>query len=384
MGIYYDGNINMNQFNDIQAGAAPFGLRYDAVNDTTQALPQRYVASEYPSGLLGAPPQPNANPPAAFRFAQSYYPVPAVYQWSFSVQQRLGSSWMVEGDYVGSHTIHQFQFVDDNAPALPQGDLANVPLQNRRPYPQWGVLGTWAPMGWARYNAGTLSIKNNQWHGLTLQSNLSWAKNISSSRIGTSDQGNINFRVPYLWSGPSAITPYWWFITALNYQTPKFDVTRALRPVVNNWVFTATYTAATGSPETVSGQDLTGTGYTASSSLVLPNRVCNPNSGPTVHSQLQWFNTSCFVNPAFGVWGNSALGAVTDPGINNWNIATAKRIPLSFLKEGHAVEFRADFLNAWNHTQWLSSDKSMTSATYGRITSTHPARQVQFALRYLF
>ena len=120
MGIYYDGNINMNQFNDIQAGAAPFSLRYDAVNDTSQALPQRLVSNEYPAGLLGAPPQPNANPPAAFRFAQSYYPIPAVYQWSFSVQQKLASSWVVEGDYVGSHTIHQFQFVDDNAPALPR------------------------------------------------------------------------------------------------------------------------------------------------------------------------------------------------------------------------------------------------------------------------
>ena len=384
MGIYYDGNINMNQFNDIQAGAAPFSLRYDAVNDTGQAVPQRLVSSEYPGGLLGSPPNPKANPPAAFRFAQNYYPIPAVYQWSFSIQQKLASSWVVEGDYVGSHTIHQFQFVDDNAPALPQGDLANVSLQNRRPYPQWGILGTWAPLGWARYNAGTLSLKNNQWHGLTLQSNLSWAKNISSSRIGTSDQGNINFRVPYIWSGPSAITPYWWFINALNYHTPKLEVARVLRPVVDDWVFTATYTASTGSPETVSGQDLTGTGYTASSSLVLPNRICNPNSGSNIHSQLQWFNTSCFVNAAFGVWGNSALGAVTDPGINNWNIATAKRLPLGFLREGHALEFRADFFNAWNHTQWLSSDKSMTSATYGRITSTHPARQVQFALRYLF
>jgi len=137
-------------------------------------------------------------------------------------------------------------------------------------------------------------------------------------------------------------------------------------------------------PETVSGQDLTGTSYTASSGLVLPNRVCNPNSGANVHSQLRWFNTSCFTNPAFGVWGNSALGAVTDPGINNWNISTAKRFPLAFIREGHALELRSDFLNAWNHTQWQSSDKSMTSATYGRITSTRPARQIQFALRYLF
>ncbi len=384
VGIYYDGNINMNQFNDIQAGAAPFSLRYDAVNDTSQALPQRLVSNEYPSGLLGSPPQPNANPPAAFRFAQSYYPIPAVYQWSFSVQQKLGSSWMAEGDYVGSHTIHQFQFVDDNAPALPQGTLASVPLQQRRPYPQWGILGTWAPLGWARYNAGTLSIKNNQWHGLTLQSNLTFEKNIASSRIGTSDHGNINFRVPYIWAGPSAITPYLWFITALNYQTPKLGVNRALRPVVNDWVVSGTFTASNGSPEPVTDQDLTGTGLSASSSLAQPNRICNPNAGASIHTQLQWFNTSCFVDPAFGVWGNSTLGAVTEPGINNWNIAAAKRIPLSFVKEGQVLEFRSDLFNAWNHTQWAASDKNMRSATYGRITSTRPARQVQFALRYLF
>ena len=214
----------MNQFNDIQAGAAPFSLRYDAVNDTAQAVaaaPREQRISGRTARLSAAA---ERKPSRGVPLCQSYYPMPAVYQWSFSVQQKLASSWVVEGDYVGSHTIHQFQFVDDNAPALPQGALANVPLQNRRPYPQWGILGTWAPIGWARYNAGTLSVKNNQWHGLTLQSNLSWAKNIASSRIGTSDQGNINFRVPYIWSGPSAITPYWWFITALNYQTPKLAV----------------------------------------------------------------------------------------------------------------------------------------------------------------
>ena len=147
-----------------------------------------------------------------------YYPIAAVYQWSASIQQRLGGSWVAEADYVGSHTIHQFQFIDVNAAALPQGALANVPLQQRRPYPQWGVLGTWAPIGWAKYNAGTATIKNNQWHGLTLQSNFTFAKNLASSRIGTSDQGNTNYTVPYIWAGPSAITPYFFFLTSLNYQ----------------------------------------------------------------------------------------------------------------------------------------------------------------------
>jgi hypothetical protein len=157
-----------------------------------------------------------------------------------------------------------------------------------------------------------------------------------------------------------------------------------LQPLVNDWVLSAVYTASTGSPEAVTDQDLTGTGLSGASSLAQPNRLCNPNQGANIHSKLQWFNTACFVDPAYGVWGNSTLGAVTEPGINNWNIAMAKRVPLNFLGEGHAAEFRADLLNAFNHTQWSTSNRNMRSATYGQITATRPARQIQFALRYRF
>ena len=383
-GFYFDGNINMNQFNDVQSGAAPFSLRYEVVNDTSQALPVRLVSNEYPAGLLGVPPRPNANPPASFRYAQPYYPVPAVYQWSFSIQRKLSSNWAVEGDYVGSHTIHQFQFIDSNAAALPEGDVASLPLQQRRPYPQWGIIGTWAPLGWARFNSATLSVKSTQWHGLTLQSNFTLQKNIASSNVYASDHGNINFRVPYIWAGPSSLSPYKWFIVALNYQTPALSTHKALRPIVNHWVISGTFTASMGIPIYAQAQDLTGTGLSGASSLAQPNRICNPNEGSNIHTRLQWFNTGCFVNPAFGTWGNSALGAVTEPGINNWSITTAKRFPMAFIGESHALEFKADYFNAFNHTQWLSSDRNLASVTYGRITSVRYPRQIQLALRYLF
>jgi hypothetical protein len=382
-GIYFDGNINMNQFNDIQSGAAPFSLRYEVVNDTTRPLPARLTSNEYPGGLLGSPPQPGANPPASYRSVQPYYPVPAVYQWSFSIQRRLGTSWVTEGNYVGSHTIHQFQFIDQNAAALPQGNLANVPLQQRRPYPQWGILGTWAPLGYARYNAGTASIRNNQWRGLTLQGNFTWAKNIGSSNINNSDHGNINFRNPYIWAGPSNITPKFWFITALNYQTPKLAVGKGLNTVLNDWVFSGTFTAATGSPHFPITQDVSGTGYSGASSTFLPNRVCDANQGPDIRTRLKWFNTGCFTDPAFGTWGNASFGVITEPGINNWNLATAKRFRMPY-SESHSVELRGDYLNAFNHTQWLASDKNLRSVGYGRINAVRPPRQIQFALRYLF
>jgi hypothetical protein len=166
-----------------------------------------------------------------------------------------------EADYVGSHTIHQFQFIDQNAADLPQGAIANVPLQQRRPYPQWGVLGAWAPLGWAKYHAGAVSIKNNRWHGLTLQSNFSWAKNIATSKHQQLGSWQHQLGYPYIWAGPSNITPKFWLLTAVNYQTTKVTASKALSPLVNDWVFSGTFTAATGSPQFPTTQDLSGTGY---------------------------------------------------------------------------------------------------------------------------
>ena len=107
------------------------------------------------------------------------------------------------------------------------------------------------------------------------------------------------------------------------------------------------YNLSTGSPQTVSGQDLTGTSYSSPD----PNRICDANSGPGIHTRLQWFNTGCFVNPPFGTWGNATIGDVTEPAINNWDIALAKTFALPFIGESHRVEFRSDPFNAFNHTQ---------------------------------
>jgi hypothetical protein len=157
----------------------------------------------------------------------------------------------------------------------------------------------------------------------------------------------------------------------------------ALGAVVNDWMFSATFTAATGSPQFPTTQDLSGTGYSGASSTFLPNRTCDANQGSDIKTRLKWFNTGCFSDPAFGTWGNANFGVITDPGINNWNIATAKRIRMPYA-EGHALELRADFLNAFNHTQFLASDKNLRSVSYGRINAVRPPRQIQFALRYLF
>ena len=107
-GTYYDGNVNMDQFFDIQTGAAPYSIRYQPIATGAEQLPPYLVYQQFPvsSNTPTSIPQPTDNPPDNFRFVEPYYPLAPEYEWTVSLQQMLGRSWAVEVNYVGSHTIH--------------------------------------------------------------------------------------------------------------------------------------------------------------------------------------------------------------------------------------------------------------------------------------
>jgi len=84
-------------------------------------------------------------------------------------------------------------------------------------------------------------------------------------------------------------------------------------------------------------------------------------------------------------FGNSGVGIVVGPGQNNSDIAIIKRTPFRLLGEAGNVEFRAEFFNAFNHTQFSNPSTNVSSAAFGTITSTavNP-RIIQFALKLNF
>ena len=384
-GIYYDGNSNTNQFSNIESGVGPFQLRYQPQLSSSQQVPSVRVAGQFPFPSPTTVPQPNSSPLAAFRFVPGYYPASQVQEWSASIEQRLGSNWALDLSYQGTHVIHLPQFIDVNPPALPQGALANVPIDQRRIFPQWGVIGTWAPIGYGRYNGVSATVRNNLWHGLVYLSSFTFAKNIVSGYLGTSDQGNQDGQYPYIWQGPARITPKFRAENSLNYQLPfgkgkSFATGGVPAAILGSWTISAIADMTTGSPDWVTTVDTSGTGYGA-----MPNRICNAMNVPGGRSYHEWFNTACFTQPAFGTWGNSNEGVVTDPGIESWNISVQKSIRMA-RPETARLDFRADFFNAFNHTQWgASNDVTLTSSpTAGQISSTRPPRQIQLSLRYVF
>ena len=99
-----------------------------------------------------------------------------------------------------------------------------------------------------------------------------------------------------------------------------------------------------------------------------------------------WFDPAAFAPAADGSYGNSKRAIFRLPGRNQTDLALSK----NFYAFTRRIQFRADFLNAFNHTQWLAVDNacgvSLTTCvvagdTFGTITSTRNPREIQLSLK---
>jgi hypothetical protein len=59
-----------------------------------------------------------------------------------------------------------------------------------------------------------------------------------------------------------------------------------------------------------------------------------------------------------------------------------KQFPL--FSESKHLEFRAEAFNILNQTNFQAPNSNITSAAFGSIKSTFPARQLQFGVKLLF
>jgi hypothetical protein len=93
---------------------------------------------------------------------------------------------------------------------------------------------------------------------------------------------------------------------------------------------------------------------------------------------------SGYSDPAKGTFGNCpAQGPVSGPGYFDADIGLMKNFHIS---ESKYVQFRTDFLNAFNNVNlgMTNTSFSTTSTTFGDVSTSQPARNIQFALKVYF
>jgi hypothetical protein len=127
-----------------------------------------------------------------------------------------------------------------------------------------------------------------------------------------------------------------------------------------------------------------GFAYSPGLSISTPGLATRPNvvgklSYP--HKIGEWFDTSAFAPAPFGFFGNAGVGSIRGPIENAWNWALYKTFPVT---ERAKLQFRGEFFNIWNHTNFGNVDANVGSGTFGQITSALNPRILEFALRLSF
>jgi hypothetical protein len=78
----------------------------------------------------------------------------------------------------------------------------------------------------------------------------------------------------------------------------------------------------------------------------------------------------------------SRFSGIRGDGMNNWDLSVIKN---TAIREDVQLQFRAEFINAWNHTQFAAPNTTPSSTAFGMVTAeTQWPRTIQLGLKLLF
>ena len=379
---------------------------------------------------LGPPPAAPNTPPAGASLANAFvggllsppttlvgsslytalrnWQTPFNQMWNLSIQRTLPAGMLLEAAYAGSRGMHYWVNRDHNAVStqylslgagltqqvanpfygvIPTGALSAPTVaasQLLRPFPQYtGVTQFRDSVGDSVYHAFTMSFTERSRHWLTLQANFTLEKEIDdaqerfASRTSFIDPNNLRLsRAIAEWDRPNLL------VVNYIYEFPfgpgkKWMSHGALARVAANWQVSGISTFGKGLAMVVTAPcstNLPGVGCT-------PLRLKDPVLPAGQKTIDRYFDTSAYaIAPPFSLGsGSRTEPRLRIPGIDNFDIGVGRN--QTFREQRVNLQFRAEMFSAFNHTQLGTPDGSLTSPTFGRITSATGARTVQLGLR---
>jgi len=322
--------------------------------------------------------------------------LPVSYQYSFGVQHALSSRTVLSVAYVGNQNRHQNDYRETNLP--PVSDLAAIANGNATlPYNQlvqyqgFHSIKQSEDVQNSHYNGLQFEVHSQVKRDLTLQAAYTYSKAFDPA-TGNNGVGDLNaVSNPYSYAydnGPSGLDRRQIAFVNFVYDIPllKDSSNRLLRSTVGGWQISGIVTMVSGEPLNVT---LGGVGNNITNTL--PNSNNRPDASGSVKyvktkvgNTAQWFSpTSGFAAPAAGSFGNLPANALTQPGRQNWNLSLFKSFLFSESR-GSKLEFRAEFFNAFNHTEFNGVNGTFSSGQFGQVTSAHDPREIQLGLKLYF
>jgi hypothetical protein len=344
------------------------------------------------------------------------------HSWNVSLQQQLGDDMAVSATYLGNRMVNVWGVVDGNPGVIPAGasptgpctlrlpnggtqtfaNCSTAPLDLRREMSQafpaigqfYGYLDYITDAGWQDYQGLLLSVQRRAAGGISTSANYTVSR---CEGLISQGQAPLNVATGYM-KPVSLINPpsdaerqaifdedkgrcsAWRkhiFNLTASVESPQFG-NNVARMLGSGWRLSGVFRAQSGSPLTVTtGTDRALSGIQAATQR--PNQVLDdPYGARTINN---WLNPAAFAQPALGTYGNSIRNAYDGPG--------RKVVDLSLVRafrfmSSHQIEARIEAFNAFNWFLLGNPNTTLSSATFGRITTADDPRVMQFALKYEF
>jgi hypothetical protein len=331
-------------------------------------------------------------------------------QINANIQRELPFGTLLEVAYVGTRGFYLHRN-DEGGLSLNQLDPKNMALGSRlseqvdnpffgkfsggvlggartsraqllRPFPQFtDIIPIYSVGASSFYHSLQVSANKRFSKGLQMQLAYTWAKSLDD---GLSHQDSYNIRAD---RSLSDIDLAHRLVIMGMYELPwghgrRFGMPKWLDLAIGSWQVNGIANFSTGLP----------IGISASNNAGIFNQAIRANnngksallSGPAQGRLTRYFDTSVFGQPAAFTFGNMGprLPDVRNDGVYNWDLSLFKDFQVV---ERVKVQFRAEFLNAFNTPRFGGPNTSVTSSTFGVITSQANApRQIQFGLKVLF
>ena len=409
------------------ASANPDGLDC-SISAANSGLPLNVLSEGFPADALTDPNTPN------LYSLDPHLVTPYTQQWHMGLEYQLPHDTVLEVSYAGSRGLKLFAFYNGNqttptadpsqataprrpansaAPGAPGSCSLDTP-DNCNPALDTSI-GTFRSNTQSNYNSLQVRLEKRFSHGLQYEAAYTYAHaldNASSASLGSVNNGDFrDQRFPNAEYSNADFDVRHRFVFSYIYDLPfgrgrTFAKTASglVNQLVGNWQMSGVFSAATGNYYTatdivsVSNSDC---GGTVGFNCARPNRVGNPNGRPCVAGTL--FNTCAFEdNNVQGTFGNAGRNIIQGPGYKTWDASLVKQFPI---REQMRLEFRAEFFNVLNHTNFLFGQFGAISAeptpleldpnnintpdnprasSFGYPLAARAPREIQFALKFYF
>ncbi len=323
-----------------------------------------------------------------------------VQSWYLSAQRDLGHDMMVDVAYVGNRANDLLLFANYNQ-AAPNNSAGTIPLQARRPIPEFADITYAFNGGKSRYQALQMKYEWRLDQGLTLLSSLTLSE-AKDNGAGSLENANGNSPSPqdfYNMDADFGLSGYhqpYNSTTSVVWELPVgrgkrygSDMSPALDALAGGWQLAGINTVNPGETVTfvytpaaaflVSGiaQDFRG------ANNYRPNVSGDPYAPEGQQTINNWFNRDAVTIPTdpSQPFGNAPRNSVRGPGFWQLDLAASKQVGIG----GSArLEFRFEAFNLLNRSNFRAPNGNRSQAGFGTITATYDPRQLQLGAKFIW